>query len=58
MRVSVPSSACRFHVSAVRCGAIAKEWKDGKPFAFLKTPVEGTEEIANPFGAPEDEAAI
>ena len=24
------------------CNAVAKEWQDGKPFAFLRVPVEGT----------------
>jgi U6 snRNA-associated Sm-like protein LSm7 len=28
------------------------------PSVSIISPVEGTEEIANPFGAPEDEAAI
>ena len=24
------------------CNAVAKEWQDGQPFAFLRVPVEGT----------------
>jgi hypothetical protein len=28
------------------------------PSVSIISPVDGTEEIANPFGAPEDEAAI